>query len=386
MKAIKFKSKDWLTYLPTISYHQCDLVLQSGSTKLHLPLVLAAAASPRLANLLQDQQDKEQACVIISDYCQHTLAALSDLLTTGGTYSLNLRHMVELEEICTLLGFGRFPRRQRGAVKKIVDVAAPAQAAPKTLDAEVSSNNLNQVETVAKIAFPSTGPSPSSPISTSLQQKEVPFLNPVISTLGTENHKEAENSSQEMTGDSLPDAELIANTPHKIKPQASVPVPLGFMSSQSPTLNPLQHETSFSGQETGGQKEPVPSPGPVGQSADPATRHELTTTHRTGQLNTIFSTLQIDQFEVPVILPAVSQSTYSKNQPPIPTTQALATPVEQTQVYEEERYEDYCQRGIVEQIAMEAEGNKEHMQKLRECILKEDEKKTYRDSRDPSVS
>ena len=227
MKAIKFKSKDWLTYLPTISYHQCDLVLQSGSTKLHLPLVLAAAASPRLANLLQDQQDKEQACVIISDYCQHTLAALSDLLTTGGTYSLNLRHMVELEEICTLLGFGRFPRRQRGAVKKIVDVAAPAQAAPKTLDAEVSSNNLNQVETVAKIAFPSTGPSPSSPISTSLQQKEVPFLHPV--TLGTENHKEQE-------------------------------------------------------------------------------------------------------------------------------------------------------------IAMEAEGNKEHMQKLRECILKEDEKKTYRDSRDPSVS
>jgi len=149
--AIKFKSEDRFTSLisPT-AYHQCDLVLQiqSGHTKLHLPLVLAAAASPRLAHLLQGQQDKEQACVILPDYCHHTLASLSDLLTTGSTNSLNLKHTVELEEICTLLGFGQFPRRQHGAVKKIVDVAALAQAVPKTSDAEVSTNNLDQVETL----------------------------------------------------------------------------------------------------------------------------------------------------------------------------------------------------------------------------------------------
>jgi len=102
------KSGDWLISLlfPLSSHHHSDLVLQSGHKTLHLPLVLAAAASPRLAHLLQGHQDHDQVWVMIPKYGPHTLASLSYLLTTGSTKSLDPRSKVELVEICNLLGFG----------------------------------------------------------------------------------------------------------------------------------------------------------------------------------------------------------------------------------------------------------------------------------------
>jgi len=91
----------------------CDLLLLSTKSFLRLPLVLAAAASPRLAHLLAGHAVHEQVCVIIPNYCHHTMLALYHLITTGATLSLNTRHMAELKEVCSLLGFGQVARDKK---------------------------------------------------------------------------------------------------------------------------------------------------------------------------------------------------------------------------------------------------------------------------------
>jgi hypothetical protein len=127
----------------------CDLVLFSTrKSSLRLPLVLAVAASPRLAHLLAGHAVHEQVCVMIPNYCHHTMAALHHLITTGATFSLNTRHMAELKEVCSLLGFGQVAREKEdgGRVPQAQDRVvctsqSPTQLGPASTAVSVPSQH-----------------------------------------------------------------------------------------------------------------------------------------------------------------------------------------------------------------------------------------------------
>ena len=88
----------WLT---SLSDSLCDLVLLSQKSSLRLPLVLAVAASPRLAHLLAGHAVHEQVCVMIPNYCHHTMYALYHLQAVIFPANMNIvrRKCLESQEI-----------------------------------------------------------------------------------------------------------------------------------------------------------------------------------------------------------------------------------------------------------------------------------------------
>ena len=275
------KSLDWLiSLLSPMSVQKCDLVLVSGHRKLHLPMVLAAAASPRLAHLLKGHQDYEQVCVIIPKFCHHTLAALSDLVTTGGTHGLNRKHREELLEMCSLLGFGRVRRHRTGKAERSEDAVVTSQQVLNVQAKKISQIIVNKFSTQFKNLVP---PHPPVRACTDFKEQDEPE---VISP-----EEMLVQSPMFATSDKLP------GYPEQIKNQSNLPFLSALLLSQNFSISSRQQDTSVSMEDRGGQEVCTEV---VGQFADPGTK--TNDNEHTTDRGEVLADISAHPFEEPIVI------------------------------------------------------------------------------------